>query len=54
MYLRMSQEASWGGAGMKILLSVEYERQPVGDEPGTDAWHKVHVGVTAQRPLVEL
>ncbi|CAJ1432996.1 unnamed protein product [Effrenium voratum] len=36
-----SDEASWGGAGMKILLSVEYERQPVGDEPGTDMFVKM-------------
>ena len=30
------QEASWGGAGVKILLSVKYQRDPQGDEPGTE------------------
>lgn len=30
------QEASWGGAGVKILLSVKYQREPQGDEPSTE------------------
>ncbi|CAE6967929.1 unnamed protein product [Symbiodinium sp. CCMP2456] len=36
-----STEASWGGAGIKILLSVDYSREPVGDEPGKDMFVKM-------------
>ena len=31
-----NQEASWGGAGIKILLAVKYKRDPQGDEPGKE------------------
>eukprot|EP00439_Symbiodinium_sp_Y106_P065149 s716_g10.t1 len=36
-----STEASWGGAGIKILLSVDYSREPVGDEPGKEMFVKM-------------
>ena len=36
-FLRVwNQEASWGGAGIKILLAVKYKRDPQGDEPGKE------------------
>ena len=35
-FFRGNQEASWGGAGVKILLAVKYKRDPQGDEPGKE------------------
>lgn len=36
-----SEEASWGGAGIKILLAVKYKRDPQGDEPGKEMFVKM-------------
>lgn len=32
-----ADEAAWGGAGVKILLAVDYEREPMEGEPSRDA-----------------
>ncbi|CAK9076325.1 unnamed protein product [Durusdinium trenchii] len=36
-----TEDSSWGGAAVKILLGVEYQRPPQGDEPSTEMFVKM-------------
>jgi len=49
-----TDDANWGGAGCKVLLTVEYKRDPTAEEPGRELFAKMPHAYTGKNERYKL